>query len=48
MPTYLSCNLENVLLLNQVTLGGTGKACGVGYPKTGDRVLIGAGATILE
>ncbi|CAK9147257.1 unnamed protein product [Ilex paraguariensis] len=38
---------NNVSILHQVTLGGTGKAGGDRHPKIGDGVLIGAGATIL-
>ncbi|CAK9144109.1 unnamed protein product [Ilex paraguariensis] len=38
---------DNVSILHQVTLGGTGKAGGDRHPKIGDGVLIGAGATIL-
>ncbi|CAA3017184.1 serine acetyltransferase 5 [Olea europaea subsp. europaea] len=38
---------NNVSILHHVTLGGTGKVCGDRRPKIGDRVLIGAGATIL-
>ncbi|VFQ88148.1 unnamed protein product [Cuscuta campestris] len=43
---------NNVSMLHNVTLGGTGKLCGGGgcgdrHPKIGDGVLIGAGATIL-
>lgn len=38
---------DNVSILQQVTLGGTGKEAGDRHPKVGDAVLIGAGATIL-
>ncbi|KAI9111251.1 hypothetical protein K1719_017862 [Acacia pycnantha] len=38
---------NNVSILHQVTLGGTGKVSGDRHPKIGDGVLIGAGATIL-
>ncbi|CAA7408761.1 unnamed protein product [Spirodela intermedia] len=38
---------NNVSILHNVTLGGTGKAVGDRHPKIGDGVLIGAGATIL-
>ncbi|KAL5573019.1 hypothetical protein UlMin_022616 [Ulmus minor] len=38
---------NNVSILHQVTLGGTGKVGGDRHPKIGDGVLIGAGATIL-
>lgn len=38
---------NNVSMLHNVTLGGTGKACGDRHPKIGDGVLIGAGTCIL-
>ncbi|MCP4934623.1 MAG: serine O-acetyltransferase [bacterium] len=38
---------NNVSILHNVTLGGTGKAAGDRHPKIGDHVLIGAGAKIL-
>eukprot|EP00252_Welwitschia_mirabilis_P008821 TRINITY_DN21014_c0_g1_i1.p1 TRINITY_DN21014_c0_g1~~TRINITY_DN21014_c0_g1_i1.p1 ORF type:complete len:350 (+),score=21.87 TRINITY_DN21014_c0_g1_i1:339-1388(+) len=38
---------NNVSILHNVTLGGTGKFGGDRHPKIGDGVLIGAGATIL-
>ncbi|XP_057976825.1 serine acetyltransferase 5-like [Malania oleifera] len=38
---------NNVSILHQVTLGGTGKTVGDRHPKIGDGVLIGAGATVL-
>ena len=38
---------NNVSILHNVTLGGTGKATGDRHPKIGDHVLIGAGAKIL-
>ncbi|KAL6195868.1 hypothetical protein ACLB2K_031485 [Fragaria x ananassa] len=38
---------NNVSILHNVTLGGTGKACGDRHPKIGDGVLIGAGTCIL-
>jgi serine O-acetyltransferase len=38
---------DDVSILQQVTLGGTGKEAGDRHPKVGDGVLIGAGATIL-
>lgn len=38
---------DNVSLLHNVTLGGTGKETGDRHPKVGDGVMIGAGATIL-
>jgi serine O-acetyltransferase len=38
---------NNVSILHNVTLGGTGKAGGERHPKIGDHVLIGAGAKIL-
>ncbi|CAH9083946.1 unnamed protein product [Cuscuta europaea] len=38
---------NNVSILHNVTLGGTGKIGGDRHPKIGDGVLIGAGATIL-
>ena len=38
---------NNVSILHNVTLGGTGKAGGDRHPKIGDHVLIGAGAKIL-
>ncbi len=38
---------DNVSILHEVTLGGTGKAGGDRHPKIGSGVLIGAGAKIL-
>lgn len=38
---------DNVSILHNVTLGGTGKDGGDRHPKIGDGVLIGAGATVL-
>jgi serine O-acetyltransferase len=38
---------DNVSMLQNVTLGGTGKERGDRHPKVGDGVLIGAGAKIL-
>ncbi|XP_058788012.1 serine acetyltransferase 1, chloroplastic-like [Vicia villosa] len=38
---------NNVAILHNVTLGGTGKACGDRHPKIGDGVLIGAGTCVL-
>ncbi|CAJ2640016.1 unnamed protein product [Trifolium pratense] len=38
---------NNVAILHNVTLGGTGKNCGDRHPKIGDGVLIGAGTCIL-
>ena len=38
---------DNVSLLHEVTLGGTGKERGDRHPKVGNGVLIGAGAKIL-
>lgn len=38
---------DNVSILHEVTLGGTGKAGGDRHPKIGHGVLIGAGAKIL-
>lgn len=38
---------NNVSMLHEVTLGGTGKDTGDRHPKIGDGVLIGAGAKIL-
>ncbi|XP_065862570.1 serine acetyltransferase 1, chloroplastic [Euphorbia lathyris] len=38
---------NNVSILHNVTLGGTGKASGDRHPKIGDGVLIGAGSCIL-
>lgn len=38
---------NNVSLLQNVTLGGTGKEVGDRHPKVADGVMIGAGATIL-
>jgi serine O-acetyltransferase len=38
---------NNVSILQNVTLGGTGKESGDRHPKVGDGVMIGAGATIL-
>ena len=38
---------DNVSILHNVTIGGTGKESGDRHPKVGNGVLIGAGATIL-
>ncbi|XP_042040136.1 serine acetyltransferase 1, chloroplastic-like [Salvia splendens] len=38
---------DDVSILHNVTLGGTGKACGDRHPKIGDGVLIGAGTCVL-
>lgn len=38
---------DNVSLLHNVTLGGTGKECGDRHPKVGNGVLIAAGAKVL-
>ncbi|GFP80472.1 serine acetyltransferase 1 chloroplastic [Phtheirospermum japonicum] len=38
---------NNVSILHNVTLGGTGKASGDRHPKIGDGVLIGAGTCVL-
>jgi serine O-acetyltransferase len=38
---------DNVSLLHEVTLGGTGKEAGDRHPKVGTGVIIGAGAKIL-
>lgn len=38
---------DNCTILHGVTLGGTGKERGDRHPKIGDRVSIGAGATVL-
>lgn len=38
---------DNVSILHNVTLGGTGKVCGDRHPKIGDGVLIGAGTCVL-
>uniref|UniRef100_A0A0D6QT09 serine O-acetyltransferase n=1 Tax=Araucaria cunninghamii TaxID=56994 RepID=A0A0D6QT09_ARACU len=38
---------DNVSILHNVTLGGTGKQCGDRHPRIGDGVLIGAGSNIL-
>ncbi|XP_059282503.1 serine acetyltransferase 1, chloroplastic [Lycium ferocissimum] len=38
---------NNVSILHNVTLGGTGKVCGARHPKIGDGVLIGAGTCVL-
>ena len=38
---------DNVSLLHDVTLGGTGKAGGDRHPKIGDGVMIGAGTKVL-
>ncbi|KAM7525295.1 hypothetical protein LguiA_015197 [Lonicera macranthoides] len=38
---------DNVSILHNVTLGGTGKGTGDRHPKIGDGVLIGAGAEVL-
>lgn len=37
----------NCTILHSVTLGGTGKERGDRHPKIGDRVILGAGATVL-
>ncbi|KAJ8599746.1 hypothetical protein CTAYLR_003428 [Chrysophaeum taylorii] len=37
----------NCTILHSVTLGGTGKERGDRHPKIGDRVVLGAGATVL-
>ncbi len=38
---------EDVLLYQQVTLGGTGKDCGKRHPTLGNHVIVGAGAKVL-
>ncbi len=38
---------DNVSILHEVTLGGTGKQCGIRHPRIESGVLIGAGAKIL-
>ena len=38
---------DNVLIYQQVTLGGTGKEQGKRHPTLGDNVIVGAGAKIL-
>lgn len=38
---------DNVSILHNVTLGGTGKTCGDRHPKIGNGVLIGAGTCVL-
>lgn len=38
---------DNVTILHNVTLGGTGKVSGDRHPKIGDRVFIGAGTMVL-
>ncbi|CAM8988230.1 unnamed protein product [Rhodiola kirilowii] len=38
---------NNVTMLHEVTLGGTGKVAGDRHPKIGDGVLIGAGSKVL-
>jgi len=38
---------DNVTILHNVTLGGTGKVSGDRHPKIGDGVLIGAGTKVL-
>ena len=38
---------EDVLLYQQVTLGGTGNVCGKRHPTIGNGVIIGAGAKVL-
>lgn len=38
---------DNVSILHEVTLGGSGKQCGDRHPKVGNGVLIGAGAKLL-
>lgn len=38
---------ENVTILHNVTLGGTGKVTGDRHPKIGDEVFIGAGSKVL-
>nr|GMC75539.1 serine acetyltransferase 1, chloroplastic-like [Ipomoea batatas]GME02770.1 serine acetyltransferase 1, chloroplastic-like [Ipomoea batatas] len=38
---------DNVSILHNVTLGGTGKVSGDRHPKIGDGVLIGAGTSVL-
>ncbi|PHT44003.1 Serine acetyltransferase 3, mitochondrial [Capsicum baccatum] len=38
---------NDVSILHNVTLGGTGKMCGDRHPKIGDGVLIGAGTCVL-
>ena len=38
---------DNVSILHHVTLGGTGKSCGIRHPRIGNGVLIGAAAILL-
>jgi serine O-acetyltransferase len=38
---------DDVLLYQGVTLGGTGNECGKRHPTIGDRVVVGAGASVL-
>ena len=38
---------DDVSMLHKVTLGGTGNKSIIRHPKVGDRVLLGAGATLL-
>lgn len=38
---------DDVSMLHEVTLGGTGKECGDRHPKVGNGVLIGAGSKVL-
>ncbi|GKV18781.1 hypothetical protein SLEP1_g29119 [Rubroshorea leprosula] len=38
---------DNVTILHDVTLGGTGKVCGDRHPKIGNGVFLGAGAKVL-
>ncbi|MFL6464589.1 MAG: serine O-acetyltransferase [Bryobacteraceae bacterium] len=38
---------DDVLLYQGVTLGGTGNECGKRHPTVGDRVVVGAGASVL-
>ena len=38
---------DDVSILHEVTLGGSGKECGDRHPKVGNGVLIGAGAKLL-
>jgi len=38
---------DDVSILQNVTLGGTGKECGDRHPKVRDGVMLGAGATVL-
>ncbi len=39
---------DNVSMLHEVTLGGTGKETGDRHPKVRQNVLIGAGAIVLQ